>query len=89
MQHVTEEKVDGKREVTGRWGRRRCKWLLDDLKDKIEYWKLKEETLERALWRTCFGRGYGPIIRQPTIHTEDVLHKVGETSGCYLISNFE
>jgi hypothetical protein len=39
------------------------------LKDKIGYWKLKEETLECALWRTCFGRGYGPVIRKTTIHT--------------------
>ena len=29
-----------------------------------EYWKLKEKALDRTLWRTRFGRGYGPVIRQ-------------------------
>jgi len=27
---------------------------------------LKEEALDRTLWRTHFGRGYGPVIRQNT-----------------------
>jgi hypothetical protein len=34
--------------------------LLDDLKEMRRYWKLKEEALDRTLWRTRFGRGYGP-----------------------------
>jgi hypothetical protein len=25
---------------------------------------LKEETLDHTLWRTHFGRGYGPVVRQ-------------------------
>jgi hypothetical protein len=29
-------------------------------------WKLKEETLDRTLWRTRFERGYGPVVRQIT-----------------------
>jgi hypothetical protein len=49
--------------MTGRRGRRR-KQLLDDLKEKKIYWKLKEEALDRILWRTRFGRGYGPVLRQ-------------------------
>ena len=24
---------------------------------------IKRETLDCPLWRTCFGRGYGPVIR--------------------------
>jgi len=36
------------------------------LKEKTEYWKLKEEELDCAWWRTWFGRGYGPLIRQTT-----------------------
>jgi len=28
------------------------------------YWKVKEEALDRILWRTHFGSGYGPVIRQ-------------------------
>jgi hypothetical protein len=49
----------------GTRGRRRRE-LLDDLKEKIGYWQLKEETLYRTLWRTRFGRGYGPVVRQTT-----------------------
>ena len=27
-------------------------------------WKLREEALDYILWRTHFGRGYGPVPRQ-------------------------
>jgi hypothetical protein len=60
---VIEGKLEGRIEMTGRQGRRR-KQLLDDLKEKIRYWKLKEEALDYTLWRTHFGRGYGPVVRQ-------------------------
>jgi hypothetical protein len=60
---VIEGKLEGRIEMTGRRGRRR-KQLLDDLKDKRRYWELKEEALDRTLWRTRFGRGYGPFVRQ-------------------------
>jgi hypothetical protein len=51
--------------VTGRRGRRR-KQLLNDIKEKTGDWKLKEEALDRTLWRIRFGRGYGPVVRQTT-----------------------
>jgi len=51
--------------VTGRRGRR-CKQLLDGLKEKRGYCKLKEEALDRTVWRTGFGRGYGPVVRPIT-----------------------
>jgi hypothetical protein len=51
--------------MTGRRGRRR-KQLLDDLKEKRRYWKLKEEALDRTLWRTRFRRDCGPVVRQTT-----------------------
>jgi hypothetical protein len=60
---VIEGKLEGRIEVTGRQGRRR-KQLLDDLKEKRGYFKLKEETLDRTVRRTRFGRGYGPVVRQ-------------------------
>jgi hypothetical protein len=62
---VIEGKLKGRTEMTGRRGRRR-KQLLDDLKEKRIYWKLKEEAVDRTLWRTRFGRGYGPVLRQTT-----------------------
>jgi hypothetical protein len=49
--------------MRGRRGRSR-KQPLDDLKEKRRYWKLKEEALDRTMWRTRFGRGYGPVVRQ-------------------------
>jgi hypothetical protein len=52
--------------MTGRRGRRR-RQLLDDVKEKRRYCKLKEEALDRKLWRTRFGRGYGPVVRQITV----------------------
>ena len=50
-------------EVTGRRGRRQ-KQLLDDLKERRGYSHLKEEALDRTMWRGGFGRGFGPVVRQ-------------------------
>jgi hypothetical protein len=60
---VTEGKLEGRIEMMGRQVRM-CKQLLDDLKEKRRYWKLKEEVVDHSLWRTHFGRGYGPVVRQ-------------------------
>jgi len=49
--------------VTGRPGRRRRK-LLDGLKEGRGYSHLKEEALDRTMWRAGFGRGFGPVVRQ-------------------------
>jgi hypothetical protein len=51
--------------VTGRQGRKRRK-LLDDLKGRRGYSYLKEEALDRTMWRARFGRGFGPVVRQTT-----------------------
>jgi len=45
---------------------RRSKQLLDDRQERGRYWKLKEEALDRTVWKTCFGRGYGTVVRQTT-----------------------
>ena len=63
LQSVIEGKIQGGIEVTGRQGRRR-RMLLDDLKERRQYSHLKEEALDRAMWRACFGRGFGPVVRQ-------------------------
>ena len=49
--------------VKRRRGRRRKK-LLDDLKDRRGYCHLKEEALDRTMWRNHFGGGFGPVVRQ-------------------------
>jgi hypothetical protein len=61
LKHVIEGKIEGKVKVTGKRGRRRKK-LLDDFKEKTNYWKLKEEALHCLLWTACFGRGCGPVV---------------------------
>ena len=47
--------------VTRRRGRRRKK-LLGDLKDRRGYCQLKEDALDRPMWRDRFGRGFGPVV---------------------------
>ena len=56
-------KIKGQIEVTRRRGRRRKK-LLDDLKDRRGYCQLKEEVLDRIMWRNRFGRDFGPVVWQ-------------------------
>jgi hypothetical protein len=49
LQWVTEGKIQRGIEVTGRQGRR-CRKLLDDLKERRGYSHLKEEALNRTMW---------------------------------------
>jgi len=65
LQRVIEGKIQGEIEVTGRQGRRHRK-LLDDFKERRGYSHLKEETLDRSMWRIRFGRDFGPVVRQAT-----------------------
>jgi hypothetical protein len=65
LRQVIEGKIKGGIKVTGRRGRRRKK-LLDDLKEGRGYSHLKEEVLDRAMWRARFGRSFGPVVRQTT-----------------------
>jgi hypothetical protein len=51
--------------VTGKQGRKRRK-LLDDLKERRGYSRLKEEAVDRTMWRARFGRGFGSVVRQTT-----------------------
>ena len=68
-----EGKIKGGIEVTGRRGRERRK-LLDDLKERRGYSHLKEEALDRTMWRSRFGRGFGPVVRQ-TIKWNECLSR--------------
>jgi hypothetical protein len=53
LKHDIEGKKEGRREIKERQGRRR-KQLLDDLKEKKEHCRLKDEALDRTLWRNGF-----------------------------------
>ena len=61
VKHIIEGKIKGQIEVRRRRGRRHKK-LLDDLKDRRGYCRLKEEALHRTMWRNHFGRGFGPVV---------------------------
>ena len=61
LQQVIERKIKGQIEVTRRRRRRRKK-LLVDLKDGRGYCQLKEEALDRTMWRNRFGRGFGLVV---------------------------
>ena len=45
---------------------RRSKKLLDDLKERRGYSHLKEETLDRTMWRNHFGGVSETVVRQNT-----------------------
>jgi hypothetical protein len=63
LQQSTEGRIKGGIEVTGRLGRRHRK-LLDDLKERRGFLYVKQEALDRTMWRAGFGRGFGPVVRQ-------------------------
>jgi len=65
LQRVIEGKIKVGIEMSRRRGRRRSK-LLDDIKERRGYSHLKEEALDRTIWRARFGRGFGPVVRQTT-----------------------
>ena len=75
--------LKGEVEVTRRRGRRRKK-LLDDLKDRRRYYHLKEEALDRTMWRNHFGRGVGPVVfRQITEWMNELILFAGLLSSGY------
>jgi hypothetical protein len=64
LKHVIEWTIHEWTELTVKRGR--YEQLLDNLKEKRGYWKLKEKALNRILWRTGCGRSDGPVVRQAT-----------------------
>ena len=65
LKQVIEGKITGDMEVTRRRGRK-CRKLLDNLKDRRGYSHLKEEALDRTMWRNRLGGGFEPVVRQNT-----------------------
>jgi hypothetical protein len=63
LKQVIEGKIKGDMEVIRR---RRCRKLLVDLKDRRGCSHLKEEALDRTMWRNRFGGGFEPVVRQNT-----------------------
>jgi len=65
LQQVTKGMIKGGIEVKGRRERKRRK-LLDDLKERRGYSHLKEEALDRTMWRARFKTGFGLVVRPTT-----------------------
>ena len=65
LKQVIKGKIKGEMEVTRRQGRR-CRKLLDDLKDRTGYSHLKKEALDCIMWRNHFGGRFEPVVRQNT-----------------------
>jgi hypothetical protein len=61
LYHAIKGKTEGKIGVRGRRGRRSKKLLMTLRKSAGGWgsWKLKEDALDRIVWRTRFGRGCG------------------------------
>jgi len=53
LEHFIEGKAEERIEVTEGRGIR-SKQLLDERKETRGYWRLKEEALDRTVWRTRF-----------------------------------
>ena len=87
LQRVIEGKIKEGIEVTVRRRRRRKK-LLDDIKERRGYSCLKEDALDRTMWRARFGRGFGPVVRQTTkcMNTKRFSDKIAKA---YKDINFE
>jgi hypothetical protein len=63
LQQVIEGKIKREIEVT-RVRERRCRKLLDDLKERRGFSHLKEKALDRTMWRARCGRSFGPVVRR-------------------------
>ena len=78
-------KIHARLEVKGRrW--KRCKQLLDDLKERRGYWKLREEAQDRTVWRTGFGIGCVPVVRQ-TAELMNECYRFGVTRMIFLLGS--
>jgi hypothetical protein len=63
LKQAIEGRINGEMKLTRR-RRRRSKKVLDDLKDSTGYSHLKEETVDRTMWRNRFRGDFGPVIKQ-------------------------
>ena len=65
LKQVIEGKIKGEMEVARRQEEDvRSYWMT--LRTKRGYSHLKEEALDRTMWRHRFGGGFGPVVRQNT-----------------------
>jgi len=90
LRHVIGGTIEGRVDVKGRRGRKR-EQLLDSLEEKREYWNLKDEALDRTVWRTGSERSCQKCLESfelwcwrrmekiswtDHVRNEEVLHRV-------------
>ena len=80
LKRIIEGQIEEGREVTGRQGRRR-KQLLDGVKERRGYWKLKQDVLDSTMWRTRFGRRYGPIEDRLRVECRNLIMILSRTNA--------
>jgi len=44
-----------------------------NFKERRGHSHLKEESLDRSMWRARFGRGFGPVVRQTTKRMNEAI----------------
>jgi hypothetical protein len=76
---LKQGKIKWEMGVSRRQGRR--KKILDDLKDRRGYSHLKEEALDRTMWRNRFGREFRPVVRQNTEWMSNLQRQIGFRNG--------
>ena len=62
------------KEVEDRSVGRRRKQLQDDLVEKIRYCNLKEDAVDRILWKTVCGRDYGSVVTQTAEFVNECMY---------------
>ena len=79
--------------MTGKRGRRRNQLLYYGCETR-GYWKLKEEAMDRNLWSTHFGKGYGPVVKRLENESMNIRNtetcftqqfQVLPTTACYVV----
>ena len=62
---IQRQRVRGKldKKIT----RKKCKVLVDDLKEMRMYWKLENVSLDGNKLKDICGRGNGPVIRETVL----------------------
>jgi hypothetical protein len=69
------------------WEMKKC-YLesMSRLKERRGYSHLKEEALDRTMWRNRFGGGFEPVIRQNTEWMNEWMNFISDSfrhTGCY------
>jgi hypothetical protein len=80
LQRVIEGKKKYGIEVRGRRGKR-CKKIMNDIKERRRYSHLMKENLDHSKCRAGFGRGVLPVVRQNTKWMSLIMYAKSDMKG--------